>query len=65
MSRDKESYINHVLRFLPLETVSQLPLQSFRAEARNLGFNDFNNLRFLTFVRNDTFPNYGTVSWSK
>jgi len=33
---------------LPQETVSQVIFVSFRSEARNLGFNKFSTLRFLT-----------------
>jgi hypothetical protein len=51
---------------LPQETVSQRIFMSFRSEAsarqfiipreaRNLGFNKFSTLRFLTSVRNDIF----------
>jgi hypothetical protein len=46
----------------PQETVSQFVIKSFRSEARNLVFNKYSVLRFLTCVRNDTFSNYDTVS---
>src|SRR5665647_2292898 len=35
---------------------------SFRSKARNLVFNKFKVLRFLTYVRNDNCYNYDTVS---
>ncbi len=47
---------------LSKETVSQFIFVSFRSEARNLDFNKFSTLRFLTYVRNDIFSNYDTVS---
>ena len=42
--------------------MSQFIFVSFRSEARNLVFNKFNTLRFLTYVRNDIFSNCDTVS---
>ncbi|MEN6622990.1 MAG: hypothetical protein ABFD50_15770, partial [Smithella sp.] len=54
-----------------LRAVSQFTFVSFRSEARNLDFNKFSTLRFLTYVRNDIIPiatqslRAGTVfSWS-
>jgi hypothetical protein len=35
---------------------------SLRSEARNLDFNKFRDLRFLTYVRNDIFYYCDTVS---
>jgi hypothetical protein len=43
------SVINHnITRHLREKTVSQFIFVSFRSEARNLGFNKFSTLRFLT-----------------
>jgi len=44
------------------ETVSQFISMSFRREARNLVFNKFKALRFLTYVRNDSLQYRDTVS---
>ena len=45
-----------------LETVSQSMFLSFRPKGEILLLNDMNSLRFLTYVRNDSFPNCDTVS---
>jgi len=44
------------------ETVLQFIFMSFRYEARNLVFNKFRALRFLTYVRNDSSHYRNTVS---
>ncbi|GAB6268866.1 MAG: hypothetical protein STSR0002_16080 [Smithella sp.] len=44
------------------ETVLQFIFMSFRCEARNLVFNKFRALRFLTYVRNDSSHYRDTVS---
>jgi len=44
------------------ETVSQLPFLSFRPKGEILMFNDMNELRFLTCVRNDSYSYCYTVS---